>query len=75
MIILPRCEFREGGYLGGDPTQVYKYLSRVAQMWYDSCGGEDEKTESLGSDLVEDLPRSDERGAAPSVQDGGRASR
>ena len=63
-----RCEFRDGGCL--EATQVYKYLSRVGEIWYDSCRGEDEKTESIGSDLVENLPRSDERGAAPTVQDG-----
>ena len=32
-----RCEFRDGGCL--EATQVYKYLSRVGEMWYDRCLG------------------------------------
>ena len=32
-----RCEFRDGGCL--EATQVYKYLSRVGEMWYDCCLG------------------------------------
>ena len=32
-----RCEFRDGGCL--EATQVYKYLSRGGEMWYDRCLG------------------------------------
>ena len=44
-----RQQKRETGNWGS--SQVYKYLCRVGEIWYDSCRGEDEKTESIGSDL------------------------